>query len=306
MSVGHTPSPPVLKVISIILLLLCLPPLSTAQTLDITGSVAWETMEISAKVELKLQSAGIKLPTGRAQAEELIATEYPRLVRPTILSIPVDSSSTVKDLIDRGEFTLRNVGNIALSARRVPPALSPDLASLTTSFTIDLTRIGADLIRHSRPADIIRPLRPLPAAAYTGIIIMADEPLPIRGRNAESLALPCLFPKVWDTEMNLIYQRNMMTTETALKTGMVRYVTESSVFRPTPSGLSPELEALVGNNPMRIFARGVYGIRPTDPIIDRQDALVILSSDDNLRLLREGRVALMLNEAVLRNPLVED
>ncbi|GHV74890.1 hypothetical protein AGMMS49940_21920 [Spirochaetia bacterium] len=111
---------------------------------------------------------------GRAQAGELIATEYPRLVRPTILSIPVDSANTVKDLIDRGEFTLH----------------------------------GADC-----------------------------------------------------------------------------------------SG---------GVQPPRIFARGVYGIRPTDPIIDREDALVILSSDDNLRLLREGRVAIMLNAGVLRNPLVQE
>ncbi|GHV81198.1 hypothetical protein AGMMS49944_29890 [Spirochaetia bacterium] len=276
------------------------------QTLDIDGAVAWEAMEITAKVDLNLRSAGIRLPTGRAQAEELIVTEYPRLVRPTILSIPVDSANTVKDLIDRGEFTLQEVGNIALSARRVPPALSTDLASLTAAYTIDLTRIGAALIRHSRPADLIRPLRPLPAASYTGIIILAAESLPVHGRNIKSLALPCLFPKIWDTEMNLLYDRNMLNPDTARTVGMVRYVTESGVFRPTPSGLSPELTALVGDKPLRIFARGVYGIRPTDPIIDREDALVILSSADNLRLLREGRVALMLNADVLRNPLVEE
>jgi hypothetical protein len=279
---------------------------ANGQTLAITGAVAWETMEINAKVDLNLRSAGIKLPTGRAQAEEMISIEYPRLVRPSILSIPVDSSSTVKDLIDRGEFTLQYVGNIALSARRVPPALSTDLASLTASYTLDLTRITEALIRHTRPTDIIRPLRPLPAASYTGIIILAAETLPVRGRNTGSLVLPCLFPKVWDTEMNLIYDRTMMDTETARTTGMVRYVTESSVFRPTPSGLSPELAALVGDNPLRIIARGVYGMRPTDPIIDREDALVILSSEDNLRLLREGRVALMLNAGVLRNPLAEE
>jgi hypothetical protein len=233
----------------------------------------------------------------------MISAEYPRLVRPSILSIPVDSSSTVKDLIDRGEFTLQNVGNIALSAHRVPPALSTDLSSLTASYTIDLTRISSALIRHSRPADIIRPLRPRPAVSHTGIIILAGETLPIRGRNTGSLIFPCLFPKIWDTEMNLIYDRNMMNVEAARNTSMVRDVAESSVFRPTPSGLSPELTALVGNNPLRIIARGVYGIRPTDPIIDREDALIILSSDDNLELLREGKVALMLNAGVLRSPL---
>jgi hypothetical protein len=273
------------------------------QNLAITGTVEWETMEIKASVALHLASAGIRLPTGRAQAEELISTEYPRLIRPSLLSIPVDSSSTLEDLVDRGEFTLQQAGNIALGAQRIPPALSIDMTSLTASYSIDLTRIGAALIRHSRPMDMIRPLRPLPAASYTGIIILAGDPLPVHGRNTGSLVLPCLFPKIWDTDMNLLYERNMLYTETARNRSMVRYVTESSVFRPTPSGLSPELSALVGNNPLRIIARGVYGIRPTDPIIDREDALIILSSPENLELLREGKVALMLNQQVLTHSL---
>jgi hypothetical protein len=276
------------------------------QSLDISGTVEWEKMEINASVALLLSSAGIRLPTGRAQAEELILTEYPRLARPALLSIPVDSSSVLEDLINRGEFSLQSMGNIILSARRVPPALSPDLSSLTASYIIDLTRIGAALIRHSRPQDIIRPLRPVPAAAYTGIIIIADGVLGIHGRNAESLVFPCLFPKVWDTGMNLIYERNMVENETAQSAGIVRYVTESSIFRPTPLGLSPELATLVGNNPLRIIARGVYGIYPTDPIIDREDALIILSSEENLRLLREGRVAMVLSGGTLKTPIAGD
>jgi hypothetical protein len=63
------------------------------------------------------------------------------------------------------------------------------------------------------------------------------------------------------------------------------------------------LAELVGNNPLRIIARAVYGIRPTDPVIDREDALLILSSEENLRLLREGRVAIMLDKSVLSNQI---
>jgi hypothetical protein len=50
----------------------------------------------------------------------------------------------------------------------------------------------------------------------------------------------------------------------------------------------------------------VYGIRPTDPVIDREDALLILSSEDNLLLLREGRVAIMVDPGVLKNPLARE
>jgi hypothetical protein len=272
--------------------------------IDIGGSIEWERMEINAAIALNLAQAGIRLPTGRAQAEEIITTEYPRLVQPFLLSIPVDSSSTIGDLIDRGEFSLQRAGTILLSARKIPSSLSPELTFLSTRYTVDLTRVSSALIRHSRPTEMPRPLIPTPAVPYTGIIIIANTALPIHGRNTSGLPLPCLFPKIWDTEMNLIYERNMISPEHIQSRGIVRYVPESGVFRPSPSGIAPELIPLVGDNPLRIIAREVFGIRPTDPVIDRADALLILSSEENRRLLREGRVLMVLDEGVLKTPLV--
>jgi hypothetical protein len=211
----------------------------------------------------------------------------------------VDSSSTLADLISRGEFPLVQVDTIAAAARSVPPALSPDLAFLSASYTVNLIQLSAALIRHHQEGEIPRLLLPVPAPAYTGIIIIATEELPVHGRNTVALPVPCIFPKIWDSEMNLIYERNMLNPQQAEKTAMVRYVPPESVFQPSPSGLDPALVELVGERPLRIFARGVFGIRPTDPIIDREDALLILSSEANKRLLREGRVAIVLNRDTL-------
>ena len=157
-----------MRKILLLSLAICCAPVVHGQTLDIAGTLEWETMEITASVALNLASAGIRLPTGRAQAEELVDAEYPRLIRPSLLAIPVDSSSTLLDLIDRGEFSLQSVGAIARGARRVPPALSEDLASLTASYAIDLTRLGAALVRHSRPSEPVRPLRPCPRPPTRG------------------------------------------------------------------------------------------------------------------------------------------
>jgi hypothetical protein len=269
----------------------------------IRGGIEWERMELSATVALDLASAGVRMPTGRSQAEEIIKVEYPGLIRPWILSIPIDSSTTLEDLINRGEFSFQGPELIAGGARRIPPALSTDLASLSSTYTIDLTKIGVQITRHSRPTEPRLPLIPTPAASYTGIIIIADGELPIHGRNSQALTEPCLFPKIWDTDMNLIYERNVLDPAVLQRTTMVRYVPESSIFQRTPSGLTAELTALVGDNPLRIFARGVFGIKPTDPIIDREDALTILSSEANRRLLREGKVAIVLNGQVLRSPI---
>jgi hypothetical protein len=51
---------------------------------------------------------------------------------------------------------------------------------------------------------------------------------------------------------------------------------------------------------LRIIASGIFGVRPTDPIIDRDDALLIISSENNRRLLREGKVVIVLDDSVIR------
>jgi hypothetical protein len=264
------------------------------------GSLEWDKRELKAQVTLDLASAGIRLPAGRNQAEELIAAEYPNLLRSFVLSIPVDSSDTIGDLVNRGAFSLQKTGDIITASRKLAPALSADLRFLSAGYTIAIDTVSAAFVGHSRPAELFRTLIPVPSAPYTGIVIIAGGPLPIHGRNTEAALVPCLFPKIWDTDMNLIYERNHTDPRISLQSAIVRYDREENIFRPTPSGLSEELESLVGPNPLRIIARGVFGVRPTDPVIDREDALAIVSSENNRRLLREGRVALIVAEESLK------
>jgi hypothetical protein len=285
------------------LLALCIAvsPLFGEPAAGINGVVAWDKMEISATVSLDLAAASLKLPGGRTQGEALIASEYVRLVRPSILGLQVDSSSTVADIISRGEWSLLEAENFALKARTVPPTLSPDLQSLSASYTLGLDSISAALVRHKRPAEIMRTLNPAAAPAYTGIVIIASESLPVHGRKGAVLSEPCLFPKIWDTDMNLIFERSMLA---ARDKPMARYAAARTIFSPGPSGLSPEITALVGDKPLRVFARGVFGVKATDPIIDRDDALIIISSEENRRLLREGRLLIILDDSKLQSPLV--
>lgn len=281
---------------------MCTAGIGFAQTkININGTVEWEKMEINATVSLNLASAGIKLPSGRTQGEMLIAAEYIRLIRPNILNLQVDSASNIADLIDRGEWSLPELENLALEARNVPPALSPDFLSLSASYSLGIGGISAALVRHNRPVAIPRTLSPVAAPAYTGIIIIAAESLPVHGKKTAALPLPCLFPKIWDTGMNLIFERNMLDPSRKL---MVCYAPAGNIFRAGPSGLSPEIAAITGDRPLRILARGVFGITPTDPIIDRDDAMLIISSVENRRLLQEGRVVIILDDSVLKDPLV--
>lgn len=264
---------------------------------NISGSVTWEHLEINADLSVNLAQAGVQLPTGRIYAEELISDGYQHLIRPQLLSLPIDSSTVLRDLLERGETSLKATDLISGAARSIAPAMSTDLSTLSTHYTVDLKQLSAALMRHDRPSDIMRTLIATPVISYTSIIIITHEPMPVHGKHSSALTLPCLFPKIWDTDMNLIYERSMLDTQST--TTMVRYVPPQRIFQNTPSGLDPELEAFVGPNPLRIIARGVFGMRPTDPIIDRNDALLIISSEQNRALLRQGKVVIVLDNTTL-------
>ena len=277
---------------------------STADGLRISvnGTLDWERKELAASTELHLNSAGIRSPLGRSQAEEILREEYPGLIKSLLFSLQVDSFSTIEDLIERGELSLRELDAIYSRAHRRPPNFSLDLTRFSGSYTIDLNNVSASLSRHEWPSSIEMPLFPLPTTDYTGIIIIADSVLPVHGRNTSSLVQPCIFPKIWDTDMNLIFERNI-TDPSITASGqemIVRYSRNENIFRPTPSGIDNELIGITGERPLKIFARSVFGAVPTDPIIDRADAMLILSSENNRRLLREGRVVIILNDEVLR------
>jgi hypothetical protein len=268
--------------------------------LGISGAIEWDKMEINAVVALDMASAGLKLPTGRTQGEAIIASEYLRLIRPEILSLQVDSSSTVADLVERGEWSLFEVENYALQARTIPPALSPDFNSLLASYTIGIVGVRAALARHSRTAEIPRTLDPVPAPAYTGIIIIASDSQPVHGTRNSAFLQPCLFPKIWDSDMNLIFERNMLNPRAG---AMAYYFPLKGIFAGGPSGLSQEISAIVGDHPLRIFARGAFGMKPTDPVINRDDALLIMSTESNRNLLSEGRLVIIVDDSVLKNEI---
>jgi hypothetical protein len=268
------------------------------EQLGISGTVEWDSFKINTVISLDLAKAGIKLPSGRTQGEALLSTGYISLIRPGLMGLQVDSSTTIGDLVDSGELSFLDIENLALTAGSIAPSLSRDMRSISTSHTLPVSTISASLLRHKNPSPVARTLNPVSSAQYTGIIIIASDSLPIHGMKSSTFAVPCIFPKVWDSDMNIVFERNMLENR---NTPMVRYAPLQSIFQKNPSGLADELSEVVGDRPLRIFARGVFGVKPTDLIIDKIDAHLIISSQDNRRLLAQGRVAVILDDAVLKN-----
>jgi hypothetical protein len=266
------------------------------EKVSISGVIDWETFQMNVSVSLDLSSAGVKIPSGRTQAEILLSEGYLRLVRAGFMRLQVDSSTTIGDLVERRELNLEDVDSFTQGAAGVAPYLSRDMRNMNSSYTIDMANLGVSLLRHTYPSNMTRTLNPVSSARYTGIVVIAVDELPVYGMRGMTSPVPCLFPKIWDSDMNLIYERSML----ASRVPQARYFNGDSIMQNNPSGLSPEVSRIVGERPLRIFARGVFGIKPTDLIIDREDALTIISSEENRRLLSQGKVVIILDDSALK------
>jgi hypothetical protein len=291
------------KVLFPVLFLVCaivMPALEPAGT--VKGAIDWEKMEVSFEVSLDLAKSGNKLPAGRTASETELNRLYPVLARPALEALPVDSSATVGSCQEEGRLDPSFTDDVAAMASSLPPFLSTDFRSMHSVYTLDISavaaRVAAQIAAHlpSRQDLAEPPLNPVDTGAYTGIIIIADEELPIHGKRADALPVPSFAPKIWDSTMNLLFDRNKIQPETM----PFSYMDAENIFSSRPGGLSTQAEAIVGTNPLRIIAVEVFGERPTDPVIAAADALKILSNEDNRRLLREGKLIIILNKTVLK------
>jgi hypothetical protein len=116
-------------------------------------------------------------------------------------------------------------------------------------------------------------------------VIYAKGSLPVHGESVEDVARPCLFPRVYDSQMGLVLDRSVELPETLANGGVLGYA----------SAIGVEAGERVGSDPMRVMALELFGNRRTDYIISRQDALRILSSPVDRELLRQGRVVVVLD-----------
>jgi hypothetical protein len=281
------------------LCLVCAVTISAAETANsLKSTIDWEKMEISFEVSLDLAQSGNKLPAGRTASETDLRRWYPVLVRPVLEALPVDSSATVGSYLEEGRLAPSFIDEIAAMADSTPPFLSTDLRSIRSIYKLGLSTVVARIPPRQSPVLAEPPLNPIGTGAYSGIVIIADGDLPVHGKHSTALPLPSLAPKLWDTGMNLLFDRSKTQDDVI----PFHYMDAENIFSSRPGGLSPEAEAVVGTNPLHIIAVEVFGERPTDLVIAAEDAAKILADEKNRLLLRGGNLIIILDKAVLKTP----
>ena len=221
----------------------------------------------------------------------VVEKQIPALIKDQLLSINVSSDKQLGDMVLDGSITLEQITDLIDAGKKSTGIFTGGTLTMKTVHTLNLKEISAILIKHHFPYKNPKPIETVASRAYTGIIIDARGKLQVHGEFVEDKTEPSFFPKIWDKDMNLIYERNMAEPENVEKNGLVRYD-----WRDDESFYQDR----TGRDPLRIQAREVYGEIRTDPVISREDALKILTVPENLELLKNGKVVILLDRENLQ------
>ncbi len=264
-------------------------------TITSESKIDWSKQTFTSDVSLDTEKAGISMPSGKKSATNTINTELPVLIKDPLLSLYVNNSQQLGDLVLENTVTLEQLTQIIDDGDVKPGVFANGTLNLKTTHTINLLNIASLMIRHKIPYKNAKPIEQVPSRKYSGIIIDARGILPVRGEFVEDSVYPCFFPQIWeDGKMDLIYERNMGNPENERKQGMVLYDWDDN---------ESKYQDRIGLDPMHIRARKVYGELRTDPVISHEDALKILNIPENLKLLQDGKVVILLDRDKLVMPV---
>lgn len=248
--------------------------------------VEWTAGLFRADVELDLGLAGIRLPSGRSEAEWQLGLAVPGLVKEAILAVGLDSFRSVGDSIEDGSLDPSMFEDFLDAGRKTSSSLSRDMGKLQVSYEWRIADLAALYVRHSVPIDLPIPERYAPTRVYSGIVVYVQGDYTVRGEHRSGTLRPCIFPRLYDAAMNTILERNLMDPAALRAWGTVAYAASLD---------DPIVEARAGGNPLRIIATEIFGSRRTDPVISADDALRILGSPENRDLARQGKVVFVID-----------
>ncbi|MCQ2580179.1 MAG: OmpA family protein [Treponemataceae bacterium] len=271
------------------------------QNMQSTSEIDWTTQKFSSTITLDIQKAGINMPSGRATAVERINMQIPLLVKDALLSVKVNSFTELEDWVLREDVTLEQLSQIIDNGESTPSYFSKNAESLQIAHSISLYDICAKMLSHQHTYKPKQPMDRIASRAYTGIVIDARGMLPVHGEFITEGAEPCLFPRIWDETMDLIYEHNMVQPDVIRANGVITYGYSSDIS---------SYKNRVGEDPLVIKARQIYGTNRTDPVISRSDALRILSIPENIDLINQGKVVILIDKEKLikkiRVPIKDD
>ena len=272
----------------LLILLLILPgiSLSAQSNLEVSSRINWPEGRFQLDITSPIEEEPNQ-PTGRFKTEQYIIRQTPTVAGQVLQELMVNSTHSIGDMVRENPVLLRELENLSDKMIKVFTTATGDRKFLTVRYTLDIFPYLADLvIRHETPFPSPESSAYTANEDFTGLVIYAAEPLPYMGNAEQQGQLnPCLFPRLYSSSMDLVYSAEMTEPDALRKWGNSGYTYSYDL-----SGLTPR----VGVYPLRTMARMVYGRNKTDLILPDETVQMLISSEHNRELLREGRVVIIL------------
>lgn len=258
-----------------------------ASLLESQSQINWITRNFKSNITLDVDKAGISMPSGKAIATNMINTRVPDMIKDPLLTVNVDSTRKLGDLILDQEITYHDLTEVISNSNCTIGYFKKDSSQFTTNHNLSTSQISALFVKHSVPYKPQKPIEQIASRKFSGIIIDARGKIDVHGEFTKEQVEPCFFPRVFSEDMDVVYEKNMVSPQVIKAGGMCQYDFSEDESR---------YSKLVGNTPLHILAAECFGENRSDIVIKKEDALRIISIPENLELLKNGKVVILLDK----------
>ncbi len=285
-----------LRIVFVILLLFSQTLLFAEHDFHVSSSVNWYTGTLELHISQSTRLIGQNPASAATTATRAIHNAMPVFMLNALLELRVDSHRFVRDIARNDPGILRKIERLAETAEAKPARISSTLDIVTVPYSLQLfPGLTELLIRHHHPSPLEQFFQWQGIGEFTGLVIYAADPLPVRGesdRGRQTFALlqPSLLLRIFDSNLTVVVEPNRMNPDRLIHWGGAAYTTS---FDETP------YIHRIGTNPLRVSAQEIFGIHYTDLVLNDQARNILLYSEQNRRILQEGRILIILSDQTI-------
>lgn len=248
----------------------------------VTLSVDWETRTVQIEITEHIPDSNRNLPAVRYRSERAVEARLQDYIRTALSSFPVTSRETASEIVRRSPALMYELERLSTRAVKEWSRLTRDFSSISMRYRLPIhPELASLFVDHSRTFAPPRLLEYVPTAEYTGIVIYAKGLYPVHGESVSSRLAPCLLPRIYDSEMNLLLSDGMVEPALLEQGGIVKY---------SFSADEETIARIAGQEPLYLIAQELFGVRRSDLVIPAADAAKILADERNRSLLTSGKI----------------
>ncbi|MFP4619170.1 MAG: hypothetical protein ACLFMZ_10040 [Spirochaetaceae bacterium] len=197
----------------------------------------------------------------------------------------LNSRQSIGDFLKKNPESALPLNAVAKRYTSSTSSFARDYSEFRITYSYSLyPHIIEHLFSHTSVSSPDQILRYVPSGSFSGIVIYVEKELPVHGTSRAANITPCLFPKIYNEHTELIVSKEMLPPETLKNWGIAGYF---------PIDKREDLSSRIGDVPLYIKAKALFGEAPTDIIIPNEGADSMLSTEHTIRLITEGKIAIV-------------